>query len=322
MKIAKLLISMSGMLSKKAAGKLSKMNSVMEAKIAKMKLTAPEATKRFIPAYPTNLKSIKEIKQFNKDRLGIKHFDIDDYDTAKWLTDGLSKFYNKTKGKVKFPKGGFKLTDCKATDGIEGFMGYNRKKDAIIIDRNLISQAKETAKANGESLEEFMIRFGKTKMDGNENYTRGTYQALFHELGHSLHVKSSKNYRKMSRLTELETLGIKDNAIVREFLGNAEIQKTAGKISKYAQCSPNEFVAETFSMLLKGERLPDDVISLYKKYDGPLLDSLNKRLNKGTEKAYVDFINKFGYTEKNLSDLLILGKNSVSGGGQKLAIKI
>lgn len=314
MKIGKLLISIPQMLSKKAAGNLSKVNSIMEAKIAKMKLNAVEAKKGFIPAYPTNLNSIKEIKQFNKDRLGIKHFDIDDYDTAKWITVGLSKFYNKTKGKAKFPEGGFKLTGCKATDGVEGFMGYNRKKDSIIIDRNLISQAKETAKANGESLEEFMIRFGKTKMDGSENYTRGTYQALFHELGHSLHVNASKNYRKMSRLTELEALGIKDDVIVREFLNNAEIQKTAGKISKYAQCSPNEFVAETFSMLLQGERLPDDVIALYKKYDGPLLDSLNKGLNKMPEKLYVDFINKFDYTETNLSDLLTLPKNSGSEG--------
>lgn len=56
-----------------------------------------------------------------------------------------------------------------------------------------------------------------------------------------------------------------------EHLKNEEIQNTAGKVSWYAQTSIGEFVAEVYAKLIKGEQLPDDVMALYKKYNGPEL---------------------------------------------------
>lgn len=55
-----------------------------------------------------------------------------------------------------------------------------------------------------------------------------------------------------------------------EHLTNPEIQKTAGKISPYAQTGIGEFIADTYAELIKGTKLSDDVMALYKKYNGPI----------------------------------------------------
>ena len=285
------------------SNKIGSLNSIMELKIDRIKANAA-AKNGFTPVPSTGFNTLEDIRQFNKERLGIKHFDIEDFETAEWITEGLRKVYNNTKGEIKFPKRGFKLADCKASDGVDGIMGYDRKKDLILINRNLISQAKETAHTNGESLRDFMFRFGRTKLDGTEAYIKGSYHELYHELGHKLHSSGTRDYRKMSRLTELKALGIKDDAIVNEFVSNAEIQQTAGKISTYAQSSPNEFVAETFSQLLQGQTLPEDVMKLYKKYNGPMLGCFKTRgpsLPPEIGQVINEFI-KQGYTTINLSD--------------------
>ena len=45
---------------------------------------------------------------------------------------------------------------------------------------------------------------------------------------------------------------------------------TAGKVSAYAQTSIGEFIAETYAKMVSGDTIPDDVLKLYKKYNGPL----------------------------------------------------
>lgn len=56
-----------------------------------------------------------------------------------------------------------------------------------------------------------------------------------------------------------------------EFLTNKEIQQSAGKISWYAQTSIGEFVAEVYAKMIRGEKIPNDVMALYKKYNGPTI---------------------------------------------------
>ena len=56
-----------------------------------------------------------------------------------------------------------------------------------------------------------------------------------------------------------------------EFLTNQTTQQTAGKVSQYAQRGIGEFVAEVYAKLVSGAKLPDDVMALYKKYNGPML---------------------------------------------------
>lgn len=56
-----------------------------------------------------------------------------------------------------------------------------------------------------------------------------------------------------------------------EFLTNQEFQQSAGKISAYAQTSIGEFIAETYGKMVRGEKVADDVMYLYKKYNGPMI---------------------------------------------------
>ena len=56
---------------------------------------------------------------------------------------------------------------------------------------------------------------------------------------------------------------------LHEFLTNQEIQQTVGKVSDYAQVGIGEFIAETYAKMIAKKKLPDDVIALYKKYNGP-----------------------------------------------------
>ena len=59
--------------------------------------------------------------------------------------------------------------------------------------------------------------------------------------------------------------------LLKEFLENPESQNTAGKVSSYAQSGIGEFVAEVYARLVKGHKFDDDVMVLYKKYNGPML---------------------------------------------------
>lgn len=56
-----------------------------------------------------------------------------------------------------------------------------------------------------------------------------------------------------------------------EHITNADIQKTAGKVSSYAREGVGEFIAETYAGLVAGEKYSDDVMKLYEKYNGPKL---------------------------------------------------
>lgn len=56
-----------------------------------------------------------------------------------------------------------------------------------------------------------------------------------------------------------------------EFLTNQEYQQTAGKVSDYAQTSIGEFIADTYAKMVRGDKIPDDVMKLYEKYNGPKL---------------------------------------------------
>lgn len=54
-------------------------------------------------------------------------------------------------------------------------------------------------------------------------------------------------------------------------VSDEKIQQIAGKVSWYAQSGIGEFVAEVYAKLIKGEEIADDVLTLYKKYNGPMI---------------------------------------------------
>ena len=95
------------------------------------------------------------------------------------------------------------------------------------------------------------------------------YHNLNHELGHLKHQYSTKDYESMKKIEEFKANNQPVSELTKEFLNDATIQKTAGKVSVYAKESPLEFVAETFAGLQDGMKFDDDVMALYKKYGGP-----------------------------------------------------
>lgn len=97
------------------------------------------------------------------------------------------------------------------------------------------------------------------------------YHNLNHELGHLRHQYSAKNYEAMKKVDEFKANNLPVSDITKEFLNTPTIQETAGKVSVYAQESPLEFVAETFADLIEGKTIPEDVMALYKKYNGPMI---------------------------------------------------
>lgn len=56
-----------------------------------------------------------------------------------------------------------------------------------------------------------------------------------------------------------------------EFINDEHIQQTVGKVSSYSQSGIGEFIAETYSKMIGKQKIPDDVMELYRKYNGPEL---------------------------------------------------
>ena len=99
----------------------------------------------------------------------------------------------------------------------------------------------------------------------------GSERYIFHELGHLVHEKSYALHDKCCTLDAYKQANMEPTKMLKDFLANPEEQRIAKSVSGYAASSPNEFVAETFSYLIKGEKFTKEVMDLYKKYGGPLI---------------------------------------------------
>lgn len=259
--------------------------SICQSKLGKTKMNAlRNSDDIFGPIMPPELNSIKQMKRFNKSTFGIKVFDVQDKEFAKFLTDGMISFYNKTEGIFGIPKN-IIVCDLPNTDG---FMMYESTKDILAISKKHIEKFREIATYNGETLEQTLNRWGQTKFDGTATsmYDKGLFKELFHEFGHKAHSTVCKNYGK---------LGIDWT--------KEEFQEIASKVSKYSKTSPEEFVAETFSLLVQGKILPEDVMKLYRECDGPIVKSSAGGSGGGYYNILTDFIKQSGYIEVSLQDM-------------------
>lgn len=99
----------------------------------------------------------------------------------------------------------------------------------------------------------------------------GSERYIFHELGHLAHQKSYALCDQCHTLNVYKQFNLQPTKMLKDFLANPEEQRIAKLVSGYAASSPNEFVAETFSYLVKGEKFPKEVMDLYKKYGDPLI---------------------------------------------------
>lgn len=85
--------------------------------------------------------------------------------------------------------------------------------------------------------------------------------SFLHEQGHLLHQDTYKFWNEARK---------EGSRIYQEFQ-QSDIQNIAGQVSDYAKSDPLEFVAETYKRLRRGQIFSDDVMALYKKYNGPMI---------------------------------------------------
>ena len=56
---------------------------------------------------------------------------------------------------------------------------------------------------------------------------------------------------------------------LKEWVDNDDYITAANRISSYAADGPGEFIAETFARMINGNKIPDEVLALYNKLEGP-----------------------------------------------------
>jgi hypothetical protein len=120
-----------------------------------------------------------------------------------------------------------------------------------------------------EACMDILSNLGKNNIDYNPtSLTNGAslYQKIYHEMGHLLHSVNSTLKDKES--------GVLSKKSIEKFMKNSDKLKTAEKVSEYAKTNPEEFVAETFSALCAGKKVPDDVMEMYKYYKGPMIPNM------------------------------------------------
>lgn len=214
-------------------------------------------TEKFKPA-----QNIDEAKTFAKQTFNVEEFDVDDLEVANWINEGLLNVKEYSKGKSVMPK------KVAYVDKIRSDAGD--RKGAASYDKGLLKISKE----NWQDATELV----RTK--GFKNYSeflkkhpigisKSPFSTIYHEIGHANH-ELSKNCEKMMPLADAKALGITDVSITEEFLKDTEsLKKIKSALREYSMLSPAEFVADTFDMLVAGRKVSNDIMQLYKKYEGP-----------------------------------------------------
>ncbi len=151
------------------------------------------------------------------------------------IINSICRLYNMTKGKIEFPA---------------KIQVYKHKRSR------------------------YVGSYGNNTITLNTSY--GNLPGIFaHELAHYNHEKTSLNYIKMGKKSELINTGVTDFSLIEKFYGNKELQRGIKKyVCTYALSSPAEFIACTFEALSRGRKIPLIIWKYYKEYDGPCADVL------------------------------------------------
>lgn len=115
-----------------------------------------------------------------------------------------------------------------------------------------------------DCLKQLSKKYGYISIQSKDRFM-SEFDTLYHEMGHLQNWGNSSFYD----LVFGKLSGKQKN--IEAFLKDFDKQQTAGKVSWYAQTQPQEFVAETFAQLCNGKKLDDDVIQMYRKYNGVLV---------------------------------------------------
>ncbi|MBQ7126593.1 hypothetical protein IJO12_05860 [bacterium] len=135
-------------------------------------------------------------------------------------------------------------------------------------------------------LKEYQDKTGKTLTC---NIDVSPHETLYHEIGHAMDL--AKNYKTyIKEFTETRQdhfVSIFNSDMMKlfkenpekfklkypkafEFLTNQDVQSTANSLRFYSATGIGDFIADVYAKMIAGEKLSDDVLALYKKYNGPL----------------------------------------------------
>ncbi|MBQ4647269.1 MAG: hypothetical protein IJB79_07965 [Candidatus Gastranaerophilales bacterium] len=101
----------------------------------------------------------------------------------------------------------------------------------------------------------------KYNAQGSDRFL-STFDTIYHEMGHL------QNYRNSNYFTRFFGKLSDRPKQIEKFTKDFQKQQIAQKISWYAQKDPSEFVAETFAQMCNGKELDEDILRLYKYYNG------------------------------------------------------
>jgi hypothetical protein len=93
--------------------------------------------------------------------------------------------------------------------------------------------------------------------------SQSAFKTIYHEMGHMQDMTH--------RCVNIDNCNFdysKYPQELKDWVDNKEYVQTANKVSAYASYGPGEFIAETFAEMIHGNKLPDGVLSLYKKLNG------------------------------------------------------
>lgn len=175
------------------------------------------------------------------------------YEEKIHIYNSLRNIYEKTSTFNRYPK------ELILKMMSAGCWGEFDSKDVEAFEKNL-SKAKQS--------ENFKTIFEFLKTNGGVDFKISTdvfdYRTLFHELGHM----QNKKMCTLPVATRFKRLMPYTDEMLK-WLDNKEAMKTAFEISPYACTGIPEFIAETYSWLLEGKKVPQNALDLYKKLGGP-----------------------------------------------------
>lgn len=134
-------------------------------------------------------------------------------------------------------------------------------------DNNILTdleKIKLLSKEEQHKIIQSMINNGVEFKIGFDIKSLSAFDTIYHEMGHIQDMtprclttdKYKFDYSKYS--DELKA-----------WVDNQENMQIANRVSEYASHGPGEFIAETFARMIQGNKLPDEVLALYKKLKGP-----------------------------------------------------
>ncbi len=94
------------------------------------------------------------------------------------------------------------------------------------------------------------------------------FQTLYHEMGHL--QDTTKRAPATVDFKEGETFPKE----LEDWLNDPKNMEAAYSVSTYATTGPGEFIAEVYARLMGGAKLPNHVLDLYKKMNGPVIQGM------------------------------------------------